>query len=98
MNYIEDLARVIHREVHGDSSVDADERVLYLIYAVLALSVGTRVTRSDVHDAWSAWMSTQDPGHRSLKPFKDLEPAVQSDDDPYVEAIRRVAGQLEKTA
>lgn len=97
VNYIEKLARSIHREVHGDRPLEPDEDVLYLIYAVLALSLGTRVTKRDVHDAWAAWMSSRDGTHKSLKPFEELEPAVQAEDEPYVQAIKRIARQLNRT-
>lgn len=94
VSYIEKLARSIHREVHGDRPLEPDENVLYLIYAVLALSLGTGVTKKNVHDAWSAWMSWRDDRHESLKPFEELDPAVQAQDEPYVQAIKRVARRL----
>ena len=70
---------------------------LYLIYAVLVLAKGLGTVPADVHDAWSAWSAAIDNRHRSLVPFNDLSPEVQALDDPYVDAIRTVARELESS-
>jgi hypothetical protein len=96
VTYIEEIATAIYRRVHPDGSLPEEERGLYLIYAVLALSVGKRTTRRHVHDAWSAWKATTDPEHDSIQPFEDLEADVQREDQPFVRAIHDVSDSLEK--
>lgn len=91
VNYIEDIATAIYLHVHPRGSIPDDERGLYLIYALLALSVGKHVTSRHVHDAWSAWKATTDPEHDSIRPFEDLEAEVQQEDQPFVRAIHDVA-------
>lgn len=44
-----------------------------------------------VHDARSEWMSRREPGHKSVRHFDQLPPAVQAEDVPFVIAIRRAA-------
>ena len=92
MSYINDLAVAIYREAEGPDDMPLNLAPLYLGYAVLALAKGPAVTAEDVHDAWAAWASeAYDDQHRSLVPFGQLTPAVQALDEPYVDAIRRVA-------
>lgn len=93
MTYLEDLAAEIEAEVDADRRPSGDTRVLFLGYAVLALSKGTSTTAPDVHDAWAAWTLVTDPSHRSLLPFEDLSADVQAEDEPFAEAIRRVAAR-----
>jgi hypothetical protein len=64
------------------------------MYAVLALTVGKDVRAEDVHDAWSAWMTHYDPSHESIKPYARLRPETKKTDQPFVDAIRKVASQL----
>jgi len=70
---------------------DGDSLPLFRIYAVLVLVKGERVTAADVHNAWSAWMCGEDPGHRSLKPFEELSPEGRAQDEPFADAIRAEA-------
>lgn len=98
MSYIEKLAEAIFNEAHRNRQMEAGERELYLIYAVLALTVGDEVTRENVHNAWSAWKAAEDPSHKSLKPYWELLPDVRAEDELYVQAIRKVARALRKTA
>jgi hypothetical protein len=35
-----------------------------------------------------------DPGHRSIKPFNELDEDTQASDEPFVKAIRAVAGRF----
>lgn len=65
--------------------------LLFRIYAVLLLAKGTGVSPEDVHNAWVAWMMTLVKQHDALVPFARLSPATRAEDDPFVEAIRRVA-------
>jgi hypothetical protein len=66
------------------------------MYALLALAKGAEVSAEDVHNAWVAWMQEQDPDHRSLKPFQELDPDTQAADEPFVIAIRAAGDHLER--
>lgn len=68
----------------------ADE--LLKLYALLALSKGKRVTKEDVHDAWVAWRSEYRKDHPSFKEYDELDEEKQDLDQPYVDAIHKVAG------
>jgi hypothetical protein len=94
-NYIQTVARKIKAEVPADviPTEDADE--LFLLYAALALSKGESVTRRDVHDAWSAWMTERNPRHASIKPYGELPEETKQEDEPFVVAIQRVAKRLQ---
>jgi hypothetical protein len=94
LTYISDIAEQIRREVPQEVLPDGNTDLLFLIYAVLALTVGEDVQAEDVHDAWSAWMTYSDPSHESIKPFSQLDPETKKTDQPYVDAIRTVATQL----
>lgn len=94
MTYIEEIADAIRRRVDHGAADDPEATRLYLVYAVLALTVGENVTRRHVHDAWSAWKAMSDPGHESIRPFEELEADIQQDDQPFVSAIKDVARQL----
>ncbi len=94
MNYISDIAERIRREIPSEVLPKGDTDLLFLMYAVLALTVGENVGSEDVHDTWSAWMVHFDPSHQSIKPYAQLDPETQRADQPFVEAIRRVASQL----
>ena len=98
MTYLDTLADAIYSEVNGGGSPSESERPLYLAYAVLALSVGERVTWENVHDAWAAWKAATDPSHPAVKPFAELDGAVQAKDAPYADAIRVVARRLMPSA
>jgi hypothetical protein len=91
LSYIDALAEAIHRLVPPRLVPDGDTSALFRIYAVLAMAKGDRVVLEDVHDAWAAWMSGQDPSHRSLRPLGELPPEVRRSDQPYLDAIRAVA-------
>jgi hypothetical protein len=89
MNYVQQLAGEIFAAVHG-RPMPASEQPLYVIYAVLGLAVGASATPEHVHDAWSAWACTQDPGHPCLRPFEELTHTVRQQDEPFAAAIRAV--------
>lgn len=93
MNYLDELAGEIAKEISPDVLPNADTSRLFRLYALLVLAKGTDVTAVDVHDAWSVWMLEQDPGHRSIRPFEELDADTQASDEPYVAAIRAVAGR-----
>ena len=94
MNYISEIAERIRREVPQEVLPEGDTDLLFLIYAVLALTIGEEVRAEDVHDAWSAWMTHLDPSHQSIKPFFQLGSQTKKSDQPFVDAIKRVATQL----
>jgi hypothetical protein len=94
MNYISEIAEQIRREVPQEVLPEGDTDLLFLMYAVLALTVGDKVQAEDVHDTWSAWMTYCDPSHESIKPFTQLSSKLKKTDQPFVDAIRRVASQL----
>jgi hypothetical protein len=71
-----------------------DTDLLFLMYAVLALTVGDKVEVEDVHDTWSAWMAYRDPSHESIKPYAELSSEIKKTDQPFVDAIRKIASQL----
>jgi len=91
LSYVDDLAEEIRRLVPHDLLPDGDSASLFRTYAVLALAKGDRVSLEDVHDAWAAWMTQENPDHWSLRPLTELPPEVQRSDQPYVDAIRAVA-------
>jgi hypothetical protein len=92
MNYVEQLAADIRRQVQPEQLPRDDAETLFLFYAVLALAKGAAVTNSDVHDAWVAWKTSRGEGaHESATPFGELSTSVQAEDAPFAEAIRRVA-------
>lgn len=93
-NYIDDIADAIQQEVNPDKLPTRDTRALFRLYAVLALTKGEMVTLEDIHNAWSAWMLDHDPGHAAIKPFNELRPEIQRQDQPYADAIRIVAARL----
>jgi hypothetical protein len=94
LNYISEIAEWIRREVPPEVLPEGDTQLLFLMYAVLALTVGEDVRAEDVHDTWSAWMTYWDPSHQSIEPFAQLGPEVKKSDQPFVDAIRKVATQL----
>jgi len=63
-------------------------------YALLVLVQGSRVTLSDVHDAWSVWRFRTNPEHPALVPFSCLDSETQEKDRKYTEAIARVSRKL----
>jgi hypothetical protein len=88
MNYIDDIAQRIQSEVPRDALPDGDIASLFRLYALLALSKGVGVTPKDVHDAWSVWMSAENPDHSAIQPFHALSNSTRREDDVFVEAIR----------
>jgi hypothetical protein len=74
---------------------EEDSELLFLMHAELLLAKGIDVTREDVHNAWSAWMTHRGEAHESLIPFDQLSPETRAEDGPFVAAIRRVAGAIQ---
>jgi hypothetical protein len=91
VSYLDELGEEIKGRVPAELLPDGDTGALFRLYAVLALAKGRQVAAEDVHNAWAAWMSDQDPGHRSIRPFSELDAATRESDDPFLAAIRNVA-------
>jgi hypothetical protein len=94
MTYLDELADAIRREVDPAALPDGDTASLFRLYAVLLLAKGVAVTAEDVHNAWAAWMSGRDPAHQAIKPYRQLPDDIRRSDQPFLEAIRRVASRL----
>lgn len=93
-NYVAAVAQAIRSEVPASALPEGDVDLLFLLYAVLALTRGEATTLEDVHDAWTAWMTAGGKKHESMVPFDDLPEDVQAEDEPYVRAIQAVAATL----
>jgi hypothetical protein len=91
MTYLEELATAIREAVQEEALPDGDTTSLFLMYAVLLLAKGEGVSQDDVHNAWVAWTIIKGEHHQSSVPFSALPPATQSEDSPFVLAIRTVA-------
>lgn len=89
--YLEKSAAAIRAALDRNTKPPPDSDFLFVLYAILLRSKGDAVTSSDVHDAWSAWISISRPDHEAIKPFDELQLEIQQEDEPYAEAIRRVA-------
>lgn len=96
MTYLDALATEIRRHVPPDLLPDGETQPLFRLYALLAMAKGSAVNAADVHNAWAAWMHERDPRHRSIKPFTELDPETQASDEPFVEAIRAAAEELDR--
>jgi len=95
--YLEDIAAVIRSHIPTDRMPTENANELLLSYAVLLRAKGRGVTQSDIHDAWSAWMSTRSGEHESLVPFEDLDSDVKAEDQVFATAVHKAADQLELT-
>ena len=91
LNYLAEDAARIRASLPKGTSVPDDAEALFLLYAVLMRAKGVAVQAEDVHDAWSAWMTSRDPEHESVVPFEDLDTATRAEDYPFLQAIRRAA-------
>lgn len=94
VNYLTELGQAIRREIDPKVVPEGNTDSLFRLYAVLALTKSTAVTAEDVHNAWAAWMSDQDPTHEAIQPYNALRSNVRREDQPFVEAIRAVASRL----
>jgi hypothetical protein len=96
VNYLDELAAAIRGEVNPKRIPKGDTTSLFRMYAVLVRAKGASVTASDVHDAWTAWALSAKPGHAAIQPFEALDGHTQAKDQPYVDALRRVAERVEE--
>lgn len=86
-SYIREVADAISAKTDDPSPND----LLYLVYAVLALTKGETVTASDVHDAWSAVAEYEGTATEAVVPFALLAESVRRRDARFVVAVREVA-------
>lgn len=91
MNYIEKDAALIREKLPEGAEIPDNADTLFHIYAVLMRAKGGETSASDVHDAWSAWMTGTNSEHKSVEPFAELESETQAEDGPFLLAIRRAA-------
>jgi hypothetical protein len=91
VTYLDLLAGAIHDAVPSEALPGEDTADLFRLYAVLLLAKGEGVTPEDVHNAWVAWMASKGEDHESMVPFADLPDETQTEDSPFVVAIRSVA-------
>ncbi len=93
MTYLDVIAAKIKQAVSPEALPDEEMSDLFLIYAVLLLAKGRDVTNEDVHNGWVAWMESKGKEHESMVPFTSLSKNTQSEDSPFVKAIRKVFEQ-----
>jgi len=91
VTYLEALADDIRNAVSRNAVPSGDTTDLFVIYAVLLLAKGEKVSSEDVHNAWVAWEIGRGEHHESMVPFAELPAATQVEDSPFVAAIRHVA-------
>ena len=94
MSYLDELAEAIRAEVDPSLVPRGDTTRLFRMYALLVRAKGTSVSGSDVHDAWAAWALDAKPDHAAIRPFEDLDGTTRAKDEPYVQALRRVAARI----
>ncbi len=92
--YLDNIAARIRAHIPTDRMPDGDADALLRLYAVLLRAKGSSVTQSDIHDAWSAWMSMRDNKHESLVAYKDLPSEVRNEDRIFAIAVRRAADEM----
>lgn len=90
-NYLGDTAHLIRSCLPDGTSIPQRADELFLIYAVLLLAKGTETQASNVHDAWCAWMTTEDPSHESIRPYCTLDEETRAQDAPFLAAIQEAA-------
>lgn len=91
MNYLDADAELIRECLPKGTGVPEDSDDLFILYAVLMRAKGEKTQLADVHDAWSAWKSRNEPDHDSIRPYDQLSPSVQEEDAPFLTAIHSAA-------
>ena len=90
--YLDDIADFIYENVGAvDPIFPEGQRLLYRLYALLALTRGIYTSNEDVHNAWSIWQATINEQHPALVLYHELPESVRELDTPYRQAIRQVA-------
>lgn len=97
MTYLDEIAAAIRAHIPKERMPTEGAGDLLLRYAALLRAKGASITNSDIHDAWSAWMSGRDRKHVSLLPYDDLPQEIQHEDQVFTAAVRRAAEQLQIT-
>jgi len=87
VNYIDEIVARLDEKIPGN------DPALLRLYALLALTEGVNTSLENVHDAWAAWRTATNPGHKSLIPFAELAPEVQEYDRKYMDAIHAVSAR-----
>lgn len=95
MTYLATLAAEIKEAVPSQALPDTDTSNLFLVYAVLLLAKGDKVSGEDVHNAWVSWMLSNGEQHESMAPWTELPQATKVEDSPFVVAIRTIARRHE---
>lgn len=93
MNYIQKIQNLLEEELKMKGT---PYEGLLETYSLLVLIVGKNCTNEDIHDAWSIWQNKTEPKHRSLIPFNELTKNVQDLDEPYRQAVIKVAKLIRK--
>ena len=93
MNYIQNIQNLLDEELKMKGT---EYEGLLETYGLLVLTVGEDCTNEHIHDAWSIWQNKTQPEHRSLKWFNELTKEVQDLDEPYRQAVIKVAKTLTK--
>jgi hypothetical protein len=92
--YLSDLAAKIRAEVPIELIPNEGSDELFVLYAALARAKGSEITESDIHDAWSVWLSARDPSHAALVPYEQLPDGTKALDTPFVKAIQTALSRL----
>ena len=92
--YLDDIAARIRSHIANERMPDENAEELMRLYAVLLRAKGRDVTESDIHDAWSMWMTKYQKNHESLVPYEDLKPEVRAQDSVFANAVRQTAKEL----
>lgn len=87
--------REVADQIRARTSDDGGHELLYLVYAVLALTKGDEVTPSDVHDAWCAVAEFEGSAASELVPFDQLPERMKRRDAPFAAAVRDTARGLQ---
>jgi hypothetical protein len=90
--YLDAIAEKIREQVPREDMPSGDTEELFRLYALLLCAKGVETTPEDVHNAWAIWMARRYESHEALRPFVDLDETTKRADLPFVEAIRRTAG------
>lgn len=93
------IDKVVKR-VEEETKLKSKQLVRY--YSLLVLIKGEDVTLEDIHDGWSMNMNYRESNppycyghdHRSIVPFNELPKETQDKDVKYLEALKKVAKEL----
>jgi len=91
MNYIQEVQELLEKELKMRGT---PYEGLLETYGLLVLTVGEDCTNEHIHNAWSTCQNKTDPEHRSLTWFDYLTKEVQDLDEPYRQAVVKVAKMI----